>query len=94
MNAEGEPPRSWLPMIVIAMGQTQMSLNVNAIPVSIGGIVAELNTAPTTVGTAIVANSVAIAGFAMPRKRCASTSTRGGERSSFRFCCWQASRCW
>jgi len=52
-------------MAVIAMGQAQMSLNINALPVSIGGIVAEFHTAPTTVGTAIVAHSVAVAGFAM-----------------------------
>ena len=56
---------SWLPMLIIAMGQAQMSLNINALPVSIGGIVAEFQTAPTTVGTAIVAHSVAVAGFAM-----------------------------
>jgi len=56
---------SWRPMFIIAMGQAQMSLNINALPVSIGGIVAEFQTAPTTVGTAIVAHSVAVAGFAM-----------------------------
>jgi len=56
---------SWLPMLIIAMGQAQMSLNINALPVSIGGIVTEFQTAPTTVGTAIVAHSVAVAGFAM-----------------------------
>jgi len=52
-------------MTIIAMGQAQISLNVNALPVSIGGIVTEFHTAPTTVGTAIVANSLAVAGFAM-----------------------------
>jgi predicted MFS family arabinose efflux permease len=52
-------------MVVIAMGQAQMSLNINSLPVSIGGIVTEFHTAPTTVGTAIVAHSVAVAGFAM-----------------------------
>ena len=41
-------------MVVIGMGQVQMSLNINALPVSIGNIVDEFNTAPTTVGTAIV----------------------------------------
>jgi predicted MFS family arabinose efflux permease len=56
---------SWLPMVIIALGQAQMSLNINALPVSIGGIVAEFHTAPTTVGTAIVAHSLAVAGFAM-----------------------------
>jgi len=65
MTPRGEPRASWLPMIVIAMGQAQMSLNVNALPVSVGGIVAEFNAAPTTVGTAIVAHSVAVAGFTM-----------------------------
>ena len=56
---------SWLPMVVIGMGQAQMSLNINALPVSIGGIVAEFHIAPTTVGGAIVAHSLAVAGFAM-----------------------------
>jgi MFS family permease len=65
MAPEVELRASWLPMIVIAMGQAQMSLNVNALPVSIGGIVAEFNTGPTTIGTAIVANSIAVAGFTM-----------------------------
>ena len=57
--------QSWFPMVVIGMGQAQMSLNINALPVSIGGIVAEFNVAPTTVGTAIVAYSLGVAGFIM-----------------------------
>ena len=65
MIPHAETRRSWLPMVVIAMGQAQMSLNVNALPVSIGSIVAEFNTAPTTIGTAIVAHSIAVAGFTM-----------------------------
>lgn len=52
-------------MVVIGMGQVQMSLNINALPVSIGNIVDEFDTAPTTVGTAIVAYSLAVAGFVM-----------------------------
>lgn len=52
-------------MIIVATGQAQMSLNTNALPVSIGGIVADFHTAPTTIGTAIVAHSVAVAGFTM-----------------------------
>jgi predicted MFS family arabinose efflux permease len=62
---DADVKRSWLPMFVIGMGQTQMSLNINALPVSIGGIVAEFNVAPTTVGTAIVAYSLGVAGFIM-----------------------------
>ena len=42
-----------------------MSLNVNALPVSIGGIVADFDAPATAVGTAIVAHSVAVAGFTM-----------------------------
>ncbi len=56
---------SWLPMAAIAMGQAQMSWNINALPVSIGGISAEFGTAPSTVVTAIVAYSLGVAGFTM-----------------------------
>ena len=64
-TTDADVKRSWLPMFVIGMGQTQMSLNINALPVSIGGIVEEFNVAPTTVGTAIVAYSLGVAGFIM-----------------------------
>jgi MFS family permease len=56
---------SWLPMIIVSMGQTLTALNINALPVSIGGIVGEFNVAPTTVGTVIVVYSLAVAGFIM-----------------------------
>jgi MFS family permease len=56
---------SWLPIAAIAMGQAQMSWNINALPVSVGGISAEFGTAPTTVVTAIVAYSLGVAGFTM-----------------------------
>jgi MFS family permease len=56
---------SWVPMIVIAMGQMLMSFNVAAIPVSMSGMVASFNTAPTTVGTAIVMYSMGVSGFVM-----------------------------
>jgi multicomponent Na+:H+ antiporter subunit D len=46
-------------------GQAQMSWNINALPVSIGGISAEFGTASTTVVTAIVAFSIGVAGFTM-----------------------------
>ncbi len=62
-NVDSEPQASWLPMVVIGMGQVQMSLNINALPVSISNIVNEFDTPPTTVGTAIVAYS--LAGFVM-----------------------------
>jgi MFS family permease len=56
---------SWVPMIVIAMGQALMSFNVAAIPVSMGGMVRSFNTAPTTVATAIVMYSLGVSGFVM-----------------------------
>jgi MFS family permease len=56
---------SWVPMLVIAMGQMLMSFNVAAIPVSMGGMVDSFQTPPTTVGTAIVFYSLGVSGFIM-----------------------------
>jgi len=56
---------SWVPMIVIAMGQMLMSFNVAAIPVSMGGMVESFRTPPTTVGTAVVLYSLGVSGFIM-----------------------------
>jgi MFS family permease len=63
VRAEPEVRDSWLPMIVIAMGQMLMSFNVAAIPVSMGGMVESFNTPPTTVGTAVVLYSLGVSGF-------------------------------
>jgi MFS family permease len=63
--ADAEVRDSWVPMIVIAMGQMLMSFNVAAIPVSMGGMVESFNTPPTTVGTAIVLYSLGVSGFIM-----------------------------
>ncbi|RPJ33348.1 MAG: MFS transporter [Verrucomicrobiaceae bacterium] len=60
-----EENASWLPMVVIAMGQMLMSFNVAALPVSMSGMVKSFNTAPTTVGTAIVMYSLGVSGFVM-----------------------------
>jgi hypothetical protein len=56
---------SWLPMLIILVAQIQMACNVNAIPVSIGPIVAELGVSSTTVGTALVFYSLFVAAFVM-----------------------------
>src|SRR5262249_7940880 len=56
---------SWVPMIVIAMGQMLMSFNVAALPVSMSGMIASFNTPPTTVGTAIVMYSLGVSAFVM-----------------------------
>lgn len=63
--ANDEAQESWLPMIVIAMGQALMSFNVAALPVSMGGMVESFNTPPTTIGTAIVMYSLGVSGFVM-----------------------------
>jgi len=60
-----ESRASWLPMVIIAMGQALMSFNVAAIPVSMSGMVKSFNTPPTTVGTAIVMYSLGVSGFVM-----------------------------
>src|SRR5262249_16993212 len=72
---------SWLPMLVIAMAQILMSFNINALPVSIGGIVASFDASPTTVGTAIVTYTLFIAGFVMVG---AKLGARLGSRVVFR----------
>lgn len=61
--------RSWLPMVAIAFGQAQMSWNVSALPVSVGGIVGTFGVAPTMVSTAIVLYSLAVAGCIMAGAR-------------------------
>ncbi len=62
---DAEVRDSWVPMIVIALGQMLMSFNVAAIPVSMGGMVESFNTPPTTVGTAVVLYSLGVSGFIM-----------------------------
>ncbi len=64
-TANAEAQESWLPMIVIAMGQALMSFNVAALPVSMGGMVESFDTPPTTVGSAIVMYSLGVSGFVM-----------------------------
>jgi MFS family permease len=64
-SAESEVRESWLPMVAIALGQVLMSFNVASLPVAIGGMVATFDVAPTTVATAIVMYSLAVAGLVM-----------------------------
>ena len=56
---------TWLYMGIIVLAQMQMAFNVNAIPVSIGPIVEELNVPSTGVGTALVVYSLFVAAFVM-----------------------------
>lgn len=59
------PHESWLPMAIIVLAQLQMAFNVNAIPVSMGPIVDDLNIPATSVGTALVVYSLFVAAFVM-----------------------------
>lgn len=60
-----ESPSSWVPMVLVAMGQTLTTLNISALPVLIGAMVDEFSIAPTTVASAIVVYSIAVSGFIM-----------------------------
>ena len=55
----------WLPLIIILMVQIQMAFNVNAIPISMGPITADLRTPATSVGTALVVYSLFVAAFVL-----------------------------
>ncbi len=65
VEADSETRDSWVPMIVIAMGQMLMSFNVAALPVSMSGMIESFGVPPTTVGTAIVLYSLGVSGFIM-----------------------------
>ena len=73
---------SWVPMIAIALAQIQLGFNVNALVMSMGAIVADLNTSATTLGTALVVYSLAVAGLVMLGAQLAS---RIGARRAFQL---------
>jgi len=54
---------SWMPFIVIVLAQIQLAINVSALPVSIGPLVADLNTSAMSVGSALVIYSLFVAAF-------------------------------
>lgn len=58
-------PSSWLPMAVVALGQTLTTLNISALPLLIGAMVDEFGIAPTSVAGTIVVYSIAVSGFIM-----------------------------
>ena len=61
-----ERPMSWIPMLLVALAQILIAFNVNALRISVGGIVASFETSPSIVGTAIVTHLLFIAAFVMP----------------------------
>ena len=67
-------------MLVIALAQVQMSFNISALPVSIGGIVEDFQTSPSTISTALVTYSLAVAALVMVG---AKLGQRYGSRNLF-----------
>jgi MFS family permease len=63
---------SWLPMLVIALVQIQMAFNVSALVISMGAIVDDFQTSPTTIATALVVYSLGVAAFVMLGARIAT----------------------
>ncbi len=56
---------SWLPLAIIVLAQLQMGININALPVSLGPIVDDLNAPATSISTALVLYSLFVAAFVM-----------------------------
>lgn len=56
---------SWVPLVIIVLAQLQMGININALPVSLGPIVDDLNAPATSISTALVLYSLFVAAFVM-----------------------------
>lgn len=56
---------SWVPLVIIVLAQLQMGININALPVSLGPIIEDINAPATSVATALVLYSLFVAAFVM-----------------------------
>lgn len=56
---------SWLPLAIIVLAQLQMGININALPVSLGPIIDDINAPATSIATALVLYSLFVAAFVM-----------------------------
>lgn len=63
--AEAALKASWVPLAIIVLAQLQMGININALPVSLGPIVDDLNAPATSISTALVLYSLFVAAFVM-----------------------------
>ena len=63
VRAEGRA--SWLPLVCLFLAQVLMAFNLAALPVSIGGMVAEFGVPPTAVSAAIVTYGLSVAALVM-----------------------------
>ncbi|WP_281858687.1 MFS transporter [Salana multivorans] len=64
-GAEADERRSWVPMIGLFLAQVLMSFNVSALPISLGGMVADFGVAPTVASSTIVVYGLAVAALVM-----------------------------
>ncbi|WP_258066216.1 MFS transporter [Pseudoclavibacter sp. RFBA6] len=60
-----EERRSWVPMVGLFLAQILMSFNVAALPISIGGMVADFGVPPTAASTTIVVYGLVVAALVM-----------------------------
>ena len=60
-----EERRSWAPMVGLFLAQVLMSFNVAALPISLGGMVADFGVPPTTASSTIVVYGLAVAALVM-----------------------------
>jgi MFS family permease len=72
---------SWMPLVVLIMAQILLMFNLSTLQVSVEGIASSFQRPATTVGTAIVAYSLVVAGFLMVGARIAEMY---GSRRVFR----------
>jgi MFS family permease len=62
---EAAAKTSWVPLAIVVLAQLQMGININALPVSLGPIVEDLNAPATAISTALVLYSLYVAAFVM-----------------------------
>lgn len=72
-SLQREEQRSWVPMVGLFLAQILMSFNVAALPISIGGMVADFGVPPTVAGSTIVVYGLVVAALVM-------TGTKLGQR--------------
>jgi MFS family permease len=80
-GAKGDSPDSWVPLLVIILAQILLVFNISTLQVCIDAIALSFRRPATTVGTAIVAYSLVVAGFIMLGARIAEIY---GSRRVFR----------
>lgn len=64
-TVQHEERRSWVPMVCLFLAQILMSFNVAALPISIGGMVADFGVPPTVASSTIVVYGLVVAALVM-----------------------------